>query len=373
MTSPLASILLLALAAAEPSATAAVAPAPGVARDPPPLVVHATAIPVADLRRELGRRWPELVIFDRDGFVEVDGEPFVYVEILGETIGEAPLSVTLIVSDGRAYVRQVTPGEDRARAVALVVGNLLEAILTEDVPPDFSAQIPGRIARPTPPPIRRVARPQPAPAPSPAPAPTPTPVVVREPPPRWRIGVQAHAQLVLGLVPSRRGTPTFGGGSSALARAPRGLSFGVAARWTTAEASGYRLLRTRVSALVGWTGIAGELEWSALVGPSVEPFAVSRGGDRRALAGLSGRSVLFGAAAIAAVGYRVRLPGPQPTSLRVGIHFELASSVLDSGGAAQVLVREAAGDRLLFGAGGLEAALGADLTVWFDLGRPRPR
>lgn len=392
---PLSAIgLLLGLLAGPPT----LPPTPGGnVPGPPPTADDATTRVIlrcapedfAALSSELRARWPgaELLEYGTPAFDRVGGRPFVYLEVTGERVGDAPMSITLITSDGRAYLRRVTPKDtERTRVLAIASANLLAAVADEDVPPDREQAVvplPTAEVPDAPPPVEPEPKPQPKPDPV-TPPPEPPPLPRTEPPPRrpeplpaerdvWQLALDPGAALAVGLAPAtRRGRPSFGGDLRVDVRAPIGLAFGTAARVLLDGVADYRLVRVRIVPGVGWVGRAGRLEWAALVGPSIEPWRVLRGGREQPLGrrGRASYSTLYGVAVHGALGYRVRLRSAQPSALRIGVHVDLAASAMASGRTARLCTTRPCTDPL-FALGGLELGLGIDLALWFDLAPPR--
>lgn len=334
------------------------------------------------LSNELRARWPnaEILEYGTEAFDKVGGRPFVYLEVTGERLGDAPMSITLITSDGRAYLRRVTPKDtERARILAVASANLLAAVADEDVPPDREQAV---VPLPTPevpdaPPVEPPPDTPPKTTPPKQTPPKPTPPKPpREEPPRpplpperdvWQLGLDPGAALAIGLAPrSGRRSPSFGGDLRIHARAPIGLAFGGETRVLLDGEGEYRLVRTRLVPQVGWVGRVQRIEWAALVGPTFEPWRVLRDGNPQPLGSekRKGRSMLYGAAVHGAVGYRVRLRTAWPSSLRIGVHVDLAASARGTGSAATLLSQNR---ERLFALGGLELGLGLDLALWFDL------
>jgi hypothetical protein len=338
------------------------------------IIVRTTPVSFAALRAELAPRWPEgeLLEVGAEAFARVEGTSFSYLEIVGDPVGSAPVEITLILSDGRAYVRRsAVVGDDRARALAIAIANLLGAVADEEVPPDRTdAEIPGDVDdEPTPP---EQPPPEPVVAPPIERAPPPDPPVAPRP---WQLGLQGGAGALVGLAPAERRTrPAFGGGVRPSFRAPVGVAVGTSLRIAGQSRQGHRLTRMRVGVDVAYVGRARELEWIVGVGPTIEPFAVTSSGQRSTLGRTtgSGATVLYGGALFVSLGYRIALPAKvRPlSSVRIGVTTELAESVLASGASARVLLPTDDGDaETLFSLGGTELSIGVDVTLWFDLVR----
>ena len=377
--------LALALHAGPPTL-----PPDGGGRVPGPIADDATSRVIlrcdpadfATLSAELRARWPnaQILEYGTAAFDEVGGKPFVYLEVTGERIGTSPMSITLITSDGRAYLRRVTPKDaERTRVLALASANLLAAVADEDVPPDREqavvplpvAEVPDAPPKVEPTPPTKAPPERTPPRQREPPKPTRTrPVRSPLPPERevWQLAVDPGAALAVPITPGPR-RPSFGGDLGLTARAPRGLAFGGGTRVLLDGNAGYRLVRVRIVPAIGWVGRTRRLEWAVLVGPSFEPWRVLKNGKSQRLDGATaGFSILYGAAVRGAIGYRVRLRGAWPSSLRIGAHVDVAASALGSRRSAHVM--DGMTQRSLFALGGLEIGAGLDLALWFDL-RPR--
>jgi hypothetical protein len=357
------------------------------------LIVRCSAAEFETLRAELRTRWPdaEVLPYGPAAFERVEGQPFSYLEIVGERVGDAPVAITLVLSDGRAYLRRVVLSDaERARVLAVAIANLLGAVEDEDVPPDrINVEVPTPLDVPGP-----AVEPEPEPpvAVEPTPTPTPTPplplaILDDEPEPTpergatrrvrrpasdpWRLGARAGLGLLVGLGPRARwGRPAFGGELAVDARAPRGLALGAALRVVGDGAQDFALVRTRLAPSIGYVGRVRQFEYAVGAGPTLEPWRLRSGGDGRTLASRSGRSwtVLYGGAIHAAAGWWTRLRTRAPSSLRLGVRADVAVSGHASGKA--VVIRTVPMGPKLFALGGFELALTAEATWWFDL-RPR--
>lgn len=374
------------LAQASAPATAPDVTLPRPAGDAP-VIVRSTAVDPAALRAELRTRWPdaELLDYSTAAFTQVAGRAYVYVEVLGETVGDVPVSIAVITSDGRGYVRQAVVGEGgRARVLAVEVAGLLAAAVDEDLPPDRTDLVVPTLQQPTPPqpPVRpplRESSPPPGRASKPAPPPRATPEddAVDEalpPEPRgWQLGPVVDASLLLGAAPrARRGAPDFAGRAGLDVRTPFGLAVGASVRLLGDSALEYRLVRTRLDVRIGYVGRVGALEYLVSIAPTFEPWRVRANGHGLVLASSRGRgrTVLWGAALRGAVGYAWRVP-ERGMRARVGLAAELAASALRSGAAARV--REPVDGAPLFAIGGLEFVVGVEAALWFQVTGPRAR
>jgi len=350
------------------------------------IIVRCTATELELLRAELAARWPgaELLPYGVAAFEATAGRPFAYLEVTGEPVGDSPVAITLVLSDGRAYLRRVVPSDaGRARVLAVAIANLLGAVEDEDVPPDRTGvAVPTAVEDPPPvvDPPPTVITDEPGPEPIP---PSTTPTAPAPDPPRrsrrrvrtesggWRVGPRAGAAIVVGLAPAtRRGQPAFGGELGVDARAPRGLAFGLGVRVAGDGARDFRLVRTRIAPWLGYVARMGPLEIVAGAGPTLEPWRLRRGGDGLTLASREGRgwTILYGAAIRAGLGWWTNLRTRRPSSLRLGLDIDLALSSQSSGKA--VVVRVGPTGPELFALGGVELGFTAGATWWFDV-RPR--
>lgn len=274
-------------------------------------------------------------------------------------------SLTIVVSDGRAFDREVQTrreDEETTRLLASTAANLLLAIEAGTVEADR-----GDVPLPT----VAVAVACPAcecPAPPSCPssdAPRETVPAVSEPgPPRLEIGPVVRASSVLGL-----GAPQvadrFAAAGATLgvhARLPRGAFFGAelrgAGRGSTEEVS---LARLRVALGAGYRLRRGAWSLGASAWATVEPWWV-RGGDVEPLPlpqwGVAGRlsPSLF-----------VPDLAQGRLALSVGPVIELsASGSLTSAGSGigLVVIREDDEDRDQLRVGGVELSTGFSLTLW---------
>jgi hypothetical protein len=374
----------LILACALAPASDVDAPSPTTSTTPVGLdvvIVRAPEPTASALRDALRVRLPdaEVLPFADESFARVSGRPFVYLEV---TIDDAPDGATrllFVLSDGRAYLRDVRPEPDQpARSVAATIANTLGAIEEERFLPDRTAV---DVPRPEPPAEPMPAREQAPPAPVTSstdiepPASPATPERARAP--RAHVGVGASVVGSFGLAPA---TPAarfpVGGGLDAAVRLPIGVTVEAGLRGLTRAHSGYRMLRLRGHVAAGFTWARQRLELGATIGPTIEGWALRDADGRVGTRGPEGgrRQVLLGAAAAIVAG--VLLP-PWPSAraiVRVSARAELAVSALPSGSAARVL-HVAPPMSTIFTAGGVETMLGLDVRVWLPVYGPpaRPR
>jgi hypothetical protein len=288
-------------------------------------------------------------------------------------------ALTIVASDGRAYDRTVAidtgaSSDELTRLLASHVGNLVSAIEAGTAAPDrenVPMPAPSAVSEPVRCPVLEPRPPCPEPAKRVAPPP-PTP-------PAFEIGIDAASVALLGL-----GAPAdadrfaaWGGGAGMRLRhrsgvtpmldvrvAGRGLPFAL------------RLVRTRVAIGLGYVWRARGFELETAIAFTVEPWRLRNHGATRSLADSEGaaratRPLLGGMVRVVpghrfAVGERVQL--------RVGPRLELAaSSVVGDRARVAELVIVDGGDRVAIGRlGGIELALGVELTLWIAPRRPRP-
>lgn len=381
---------------ADPVTPPVLPPADGVPEPPPStsdgdatrrLVVRAGGLDFAEVRDELAARWPdaEILEYGADAFTTIGDRSFAYVEVIGEGFGDAPISLTVVMSDGRAYVRSIVPSDNqRARSLALGLANLLGAIHDEDVPPDRTdVAVPIVPAEPTPDPAPDPT-PDPPPDPQPDPVVEPTPDPVRPPVRRtktpWQVGPRAAVMIHAGLGPALRRSRVAGGGAIGIdARHRNGLVIGGELRVLGQGARDHALVRTRIRPAIGWLGRGRRIEYGAVIGPSIEPWRLLSEGRGRTVSSSEGAgwTILYGGAVTAIIGWLTPLPTARASWLRLGAEVDLATAVGSSGKAA--LIRHPARGEL-FGLGGLELGVGVGVTWWFDVtraersprGAPRP-
>lgn len=343
------------------------------------LIVQSGGLDFAKVRDELAARWPDAEIheYGADAFAAIGDRSFAYVEVIGEGFGDAPISLTVVMSDGRAYVRSIAPSDNqRARSLALGLANLLGAIHDEDVPPDRTdvavpivppEPLPDPDPEPEPPPDPD---PDPPPIePEPEPEPKPRPAPVRREPTSWQIGARSLLLVAMGLGPSGRRSRVAGGGTLGVdARHRNGLVIGAELRLLGQGALDHGLLRSRIRPAVGFFGRGRRIEYGATIGPVLEPWRLFSNGRGQTLSSSegSGWTILYGAALTAAVGWFTPLPTTRPSWLRLGAELDVAASVGGSGKAA--LIRHPVRGEL-FGLGGVELGVGVGATWWFEISR----
>ncbi|WAS89946.1 hypothetical protein [Nannocystis punicea] len=384
--------MLLASTCALLALLVAPAAAPGVASDMSPGTYDAptgepqefraaradiTGFDEAAVLAALRLRLPRLPIERHGGPVPTE-TPHLYLQ-LGRAADERG-TIRVITSDGRAYERSfaIEIGQE-VRVAASTAANLIFAVEQGAVAPDQEDVA-------IPPPVATAA-PEPTPAPEPAPPP------VAEPPPdrteatgpseqvqkdmsdkpRWELGLGLQAAVALGLgSPAYAGPLAGGGGGLGLeVRSPRGFAAALETRAIGQTAAGVGLGRLRVAIAAGYALRRGRFELPILVGLAIEPWWITREGERAPLFAAGdddrlARPPLLGGFLRLSPGFRAR-PSPW-LGLRVGPRIELGGSFVvdDHDGARVVGLADVAGVPR-FRVGGLELSLGLELALQFGL------
>jgi hypothetical protein len=275
-------------------------------------------------------------------------ELFAYLEI--ESATPERVSVRLLLSDGRAYVRAIdAPESTRAREVAATIANLLAGIEEGAIAPTQEhVQLPVAL-RPV--------------APVPKKPATPPPVRLR---PEWGLVLGGAAIFGVGPPPPQ-GLAAGGGELRGEARWPRGPTLGLAVRLAGRRNLGYGLVRVRVAPSFGWAWRRGNFELHTIAMVTVEPWSLLHGGDAPVVDRRPVSALLGGALRLEPVG---RVPLARGKSLRIGPFVEVAGSAIPSrtGGVARLRRRDDAGELDdLFRAGGLEIAAGLVIGPWMPV------
>jgi hypothetical protein len=330
-------------------------------------VVHAPDVRVEDLGGALELRAPGLALHEHraGGFRPPADRPWAYVDIRRRPL--AGFRLTIILSDGRAWDRDVdVAGEQTARVLAVEIANLVAAIEDDRVEAD-RADVPVPLAEP-----------EPAPAPAPATDREIVPAAASPSaaPPAWEIGVPLHGAVVLGLGPpgEPQAPAAAGAGLGLSVRAPSGLLLGVDGRVGGRSRDDFALLRGRVVFGAGYGLRRGPFALDVRGGLGVEPWSVRRQGRAQAVesvqTGAPAPGTLLVAGIFAAPG--VAVPAG-PIRLAFSLWSELCYGGVVDGGlvAAHVQWQPAAGrPQSLFRLGGLELALGLSIGLRLDA-RPR--
>lgn len=324
-------------------------------------------------------RLPRLPI-ERHGGAAPTETPHLYLQLT--RAADERGTIRVITSDGRAYERSfaVEIGQE-VRVAASTAANLIFAVEQGAVAPDAEdVEIP-------PPAVAAVPEPTP-PAPAPKPEPEPPPVQTQAPGPkepvqedmskrpRWELGLGLHAAAVLGVGPPAYGGPLAGGGGGLglEVRSPRGFAAALEARAIGQTEAGSGLGRLRVAIAAGYALRRKSFELPILVGLAIEPWWITRAGERAPLLAAGdddvlARPPLLGGFLRLSPGWRAQ-PSPR-LGLRVGPRIELGGSfaIDDHDGARVVGLADAAGTPR-FRVGGLELSLGLELALQFGL-QPR--
>ncbi len=296
-----------------------------------------------------------------------DGSLRAFIELEHDA---ATVRLSLILSDGRAYLREietdadgadgVDDADDAVRPAAGALANLIAAIEDDTAVPDQQNV-------PLPPAL--------APAPEPAePVPEDRPEFARVIPPaplapRWEVGPSLRVGAAFGLSrpPGLRGA---GPGLGLDARAPSGLLLALDLQWLTRPVDRAHLQRIRVALGIGYTLRRGgfELPVAALVG--IEPWWLGQDGYRVPLRAANAGppappAPLIGLGLRLSPGYSASI-GEQGARLRVGARVELWGSGQLGPGLRRPELRLPADVAHL---GGVELQLGLEVGVWLPVRR----
>ena len=321
----------------------------------------------AELERAISLRLPGLVLL-ADGEAAPPAEPGSLRAHIELRRVDDRLALTLILADGRAYLRELeVDAEAPARSAASTLANLVAGVEDATAVPDREdvALPPALVAADTP-----VPKASPAPVAAPAPAPAP---VTPAPAPRWLLGPVLHVGGVLGLAPPDPGPRGVALGLGLDLRAPSGLLLAVDLRWLPRAVDRYHLQRVRVALGVGYVVRRGGFELPIAALFAVEPWWLgARDGPVPLQSRMGGPGPLLGLGLRLAPGFHAPL-GARGARLRVGARVELWSSGQASAGLHRPELRIT--DRPV-GLGGPELQLGLELGVWLPAGpdaarRPR--
>jgi len=274
----------------------------------------------------------------------------------------ASVRLSLILADGRAYLRELeVDADDDVRPTAGALANLVAAIEDDTAVPDQeNVPLPAALA-PEPEAIT-IEKPVPEDRPKPA------PVVIKPappPPPRWELGPTLRIGGAIGLAPP--GLRGAGAGLGLDARAPSGLLLALDVQWLTRAADRFQLQRVRIALGLGYAFRRGgfELPIAALVG--VEPWWLAQAGRRVPLRADNGPppAPLLGLGLRISPGYSANF-GKHGARLRVGARMELWTSGQAGAGLRRPELRLPNGPINL---GGVELQLGLEVGVWLPVGR----
>ncbi|MCH9686800.1 MAG: hypothetical protein K0V04_35530, partial [Deltaproteobacteria bacterium] len=199
-----------------------------------------------------------------------------------QPLGPDQFDVQLIVSDGRLFSREVgAEHEQRARVVAGLVANMLDAIENNRlaplrtgvvVPPEAIEQPPPVAAEPMEQ-VEPVEEPEPAEVPQPSsPDPSPVEPSTPQPAPQWWMGVVGGGGATFGVGPPTdvTGVTGVGGGLGAQWIHTSGVVVGLDVRGLGWRPSNVPLTRMRVVASAGYAWRPGRFELLTTIGPMVE-------------------------------------------------------------------------------------------------------
>jgi hypothetical protein len=310
-----------------------------------------------ELERAISLRLPDLTLVPLGAPTPADdGSLRALIELEHKA---TTVRLSLILSDGRAYLRELeVDADDAVRPTASALANLVAAIEDDTAVPDQqNVPLPAALA-PAPAPAKPVPEDRPKPAPV---TPPPAPLA-----PRWELGPSLRVGAAFGL--SRPAALRGAGAAIGLdARAPSGLLLALDLQWLTRAVDVFHLQRVRVALGVGYALRRGgfELPVAALVG--IEPWWLGRDGHRVPLraAKAGPPDPLIGLGLRLSPGYSADI-GKQGARLRVGARVELWASGQPESGLRRPELRLPTATAHL---GGVELQLGLEVGVWLPVGR----
>ncbi|MBZ5711591.1 hypothetical protein [Nannocystis pusilla] len=312
-------------------------------------------------------RLPRLPI-ERHGGPAPSESPHLYLQLSRPADDRGALRI--ITSDGRAYERSfpVEIGQE-VRVAASTAANLIFAVEQGAVAPDEED-----VAIPPPAAAEPQAEPEPAPPPPSQAEPTGPNIQVPKDSsdaPRWQLGLALHGAAVLGAGRKVYGGPFAGagGGIGLEVRSPRGFAAALEARAIGQTEAGVGLGRLRIAVAAGYALRRGAFELPILLGLAIEPWWVTREGERAPL--LAGDDVvaqppLLGGFLRLSPGYR--LQPRRDLGLRLGPRLEVGGAfVVDEHEGPRVVALADAIGVPRFRVGGLELSLGLEVALQFGL------
>ena len=312
-----------------------------------------------ELERAISLRLPglTLVALGEQAPPFEDGSLRAFLEIAHS---DASVRLSLILSDGRAYLRELeVDADDAVRPTAGALANLVAAIEDDTAVPDReNVPLPAALA-PAPEPTK--------PVPEDRPEPTPVPVTPAPPAaPRWELGPSLRIGGALGLSPPP-GLRGAGAGLGLDARAPSGLLLALDVQWLTRAVDRYHLHRLRVALGLGYALRRGGFELPVALLVGVEPWWLAQSGQRVPLRADHGPppAPLLGLGLRISPGYGAEI-GKHGARLRVGARAELWTSGQAGAGLRRPELRLPTGPVNL---GGVELQLGLEVGVWLPVGR----
>jgi hypothetical protein len=331
-------------------------------------ILRADDLDHAALTRAIQLRSPALTIVrvGDEAPPVVDGELRVYIEV--RRADAVHVDLTLILADGRAYLRRVdADAEAPARPIAGALANLIAGIEDDSVAPDREdAPVPeALVATPAPPPTK------PEPKPTPPQKPQPAPVQPTEDPPRWQLGPTLRLGATLGLARLDPGFHGLGPGGGLDIRSPRGLLLALDLQHLTRPLGATSLGRTRVAIGVGYALRRGSFELPLALLLGVEPWRLRDDHGTVRLESMEGPpEPLLGLGLRLSPGVSARIA--RSARIRVGLRLDLwASGQPAKGGLRPPELHIPDGPRV--GLGSAELHLGLEIGLWFSVGKPRPR
>ncbi len=316
--------------------------------------------PQAELERAIRLRLPGVTLVS-DGEAAptaTEGSLRAFIDLRRN---DTELLLTLILADGRAYLRPLELDADApARPIASALANLVAAIEDDTAVPD-KKDVPVPAALLAPPP-------EPVPKDIPKPAPELPPPPPQEPARPWNLGPLLYPSLGLGL--ARSGLRGAGLGLGLDARAPSGLLLTADLRWLTRALEPFRLDRLRIALGIGYALRRGGFDLPAAAMVSVETWRVGDGHGKLPLSSSAGPPTpLIGIGLRLAPGYSAPV-GHAGARLRVGVRVELWGSGLAGPGLRRPVLDLPANKTSL---GGLELNLGLEVGLWLPVGPGQKR
>lgn len=294
----------------------------------------------------------------------------VYVHVPAPT--DARYRVEIIVSDGRAYAREiVAPAAMAGRILGGELALLLRGIEEGSLAPDRrDAVIPADGVVPVEP---RASEPAAEPAAA-GPAPPRAPVPARREARRAELGLLMGVGGSLGVAPgSNVAASAVGLGELGLdVRWPGGGVVSANVRVGGRRPSPFSVVRTRIAVGGGYVLRRAAFELPIRVWLAVEPWGVrahGRGTPVIPLEGTAREVPLWGLVARAEPGLRVAVRARPSLAMRVGPYVELAGSAAWSDGAGVPRLRDAGTGEVIARLGGLELGLGLCVQLWIASAR----
>ncbi len=291
-----------------------------------------------------------------------------YVRIRGPD--HETYAIAIILSDGRAYDRQVVaPPSMAGRILGSELALLLRGI-------DEGTLVPDRQDAVIPPPD-----PEPAPVepvqegpPESVPSTDEGSSSHRPAPPRslLELGLRADAGGLLGIVPAVDiGASAAGAGGLGLdLRWPGGAVLSADLRVGGRRVAPYSVIRTRIALGGGLVARRGAFELPVVAQLAIEPWGVraqGRGTTVHPIDGAARQVPLVGVVVRASPGARLSVAGRPSSMVRIGPYVELSGSAVFSDGVGVPRLRDVGTGAVVARMGGLELAAGLSLQLWLEL------